>query len=403
MPIIYSVRLNCKPGTDPKQIHAVMQTWIQGSNQNSSGIIDIDTKSSHDEVSNGQGVFTIATAFHPTTKSRCTAIRSSTNLLLSKNAPPQETNLLWAAECISEETADGIHFDINLSRTVVNPEQSADLEKTPIPPRIISLLIKNDLLEPDCGIPFTTMFHTTQDVTDAALADAAAGRTLTELPLVLVSETNSLFAHALAGALRGTGHIFVLPDDHPLREGWKADQVLLLYPRANARKRYTIKRGEAQHILSDVLRLTYFAFPGKALTFDAVDYWSILQGGKQAEHAPKAGFICINPSMAEAMRFHRKKLGLTQAELGERVGSTGLIISRVENNKTVRITEQLLTDIERELGLASGAFTAMETLQSKPQEKSSPSIQTHGFCYKCGTKLPDGSIFCHACGTKLPV
>ena len=405
MPIIYSVRLNCKAGTDPERIRAVMQEWINKNAPETVNILDIGAQSIHDETSKNGDVFTSATALHPSTGVRCTAIRSLTNLQLSKTSPPQQTNLLWQAECISEETADGTRFYINLSRGALSSADPANLETMPVPPRIIFLLINRGLLEPDCGIPFTTLFHREQDVDEAALADAAAGRTLTAMPLVLVSESCHLFAHALSGTLRGTGHIFLLPDSHPLRADLKPDQVLLLYPRACAQKCYTIRRGEAQRILSDVLRLSYFASPNKALTFDMVDYWCVLQGGKQVDHTPKAGYICVSPAMAEALRLYRKKSGLTQAELGEQIGSTGLIISRVENGKTTRVTEQLIRDAEQSLGLLPGTISSLE--RSNTDTAEGPPVSDtpvkHVFCHKCGAKLLEDSLFCHVCGTKLPL
>lgn len=404
MPIIYSVRLKAKQNTSPEQIRAVMREWIHGNDPNPADIIDIGTKSAHDETSNERGVFTSATALHPNTNVRCTAIRSSTNLQLSKTSPPQQTNLLWQAEFISEEAADGILFYINLCRSAYASDAPADLEKMPVPPRIISLLIKNDLLELDGGLPFSTLFNKAKDVAEAALMDAASGRVLTEMPLVLVSESSHLFAHALAGTLRGTAHIFLLPDSHPLLAGLKPDQVLLLYPRANAQKRYTLKRGEAQRILSDVLKLTYFAAPGKALTFDMVDYWGVLQGGKQVDHTPKAGYVFVTSDMAASLRLYRKKSGLTQVELGELVGSTGLIISRIENNKTTRVTEQLIRDAERVLKLLPGTLSSMEKLEADSSAEKNVSIasgQKQAFCHKCGTQLFAESLFCHACGTEL--
>lgn len=405
MPIIYSVRLKASQNASLDKIREVMTGWISGSNKSSVDIVQIGNSSSHSEALDKSAYVSTATAFHPDTNVRCIAVRTSTDLFIPDNSLPRRENLHWQAEMISEETADGIWFTINLSRSSSSADMAADLEWDPIPPRIIALLIENELLESDMGLPFSLRAQDGTMLSDDILSAAINGDTLSIMPIVVVSESKQPFCDILTGILRGTAHILLLSDSHPLRGHAAPEQVQLFYPRAKVSRIYTLDDKTAHRILRDVLRLTYFAAPCKILTFDMVQYWSILQGGKRTDHTPKSGYICINPAMAEAMRFQRKKSGLTQAELGEKVGSTGLIISRIENNKTTRVAEQTMNDIENVLGLEVGALSSMESLQSSlPEEKpaSQELSQTHAFCYKCGTKLLDGSLFCHACGIKLP-
>ena len=300
MPIIYSIRLKAKKNASLDKIREVMTRWISGNNKSTVDIVQMGNSSSHSEALDRSAYVSVATAFHPDTNVRCRAVRTSTDLFIPDNASPQWQNLHWQAEMISEEAAEGICFTINLSRSSSSTDMAAELERDPIPPRIIALLIENELLESDVGLPFSLREQDGMTLPNGILSAAVNGDTLSAMPIVIVPESKQQFCDTLTSILCGTAHILSLPDNHPLRGGAAPEQIQLFYPRAKASRIYTLNDKTARRILRDVLRLTYFAAPAKILTFDMVQYWSILQGGKQTDHTPKSGYICINPAMAEA-------------------------------------------------------------------------------------------------------
>lgn len=113
----------------------------------------------------------------------------------------------------------------------------------------------------------------------------------------------------------------------------------------------------------------------------------------------------------ELTRQKRKELGLSQKELGELAGSSGLMVSRLETNQILKANRSLVRKLEKILGLQENALVASATDDAGAEKPKTPQgaepgsgepVMRMNYCRRCGTKLYQDSLFCHSCGSRIP-
>lgn len=117
--------------------------------------------------------------------------------------------------------------------------------------------------------------------------------------------------------------------------------------------------------------------------------------------------VLITETMAYNIHRLRFISGMTQKELGDKVGVSLLTISRIE---TLRIRSIQMTILEK-IAYAFDTDINSIILPSKNMDAPSPkfvrnkpsnmSSSINIYCRICGTKLYTDSNFCHKCGTRV--
>lgn len=110
-----------------------------------------------------------------------------------------------------------------------------------------------------------------------------------------------------------------------------------------------------------------------------------------------------------AYNIHRLRFisGMTQKELGDKVGVSLLTISRIETLRIKSINTAILEKIARALDTNINFITLPPKVKDVPPPKfvrntlSDASSSINIYCRICGTKLYTDSNFCHKCGTKI--
>lgn len=168
-------------------------------------------------------------------------------------------------------------------------------------------------------------------------------------------------------------------------------------------------------------------------------------GDRPEEESSVSGFIAVNPEISRCIRDCRRRLGMTQSALADKVSAllresggdsperavSVLTVSRLERGAVTRVHAQLLQSIETVLGMERQTLMSMESVPAVPagvmdglpvpggsplyDGGSAPSTPegTLGvsgidaneirFCFHCGAKLiVPGCNFCQRCGSRMP-
>ena len=104
-------------------------------------------------------------------------------------------------------------------------------------------------------------------------------------------------------------------------------------------------------------------------------------------------YTIIDSALAKAIAYYRQEMGLTQAELGEMVGMSGLQISRIETQRIHRVLTERVAHIREILKITDDSIPEYATKRENQ----------NCYCRICGAKLYEDSVYCHTCGTKIIV
>lgn len=118
--------------------------------------------------------------------------------------------------------------------------------------------------------------------------------------------------------------------------------------------------------------------------------------------------VLITESIAYNIHRLRFISGMTQKELGDKVGVSLLTISRIETLRTKSINTTILEKIAHALDTNINFIILPPKVKDVPPPKfvrnalsDTSSSTINIYCRICGTKLYTDSNFCHKCGTKV--
>ena len=312
--------------------------------------------------------------------------------------PDEENNLLWRAECIFSRREDGQAgaFQVTLSRDPLRPGEPARLNLPVRIPYIAKQLKRSNYLPIEahggaelCSEPnrFPVIF-------------CGAGSRAENRETIIRTMKNRLgpIAQVVSGEQAA-----LYPEK---TNGVEEDGILVVYPIARVRKTYSLSSGEGticeekvERAVSDVIGWVTEIHAGTAIPWQEVS--------EPAAPAPKPvqGKYCtVNHSMGSFLRTLRRRNGLSQQELAGRVGTTGLIISRLETVRVQRVPANLIKELELALGVEEGTISTIreEPEHTVPVSEDKQQIpEKAGFCRHCGLHLYQDSFFCPKCGTKV--
>ena len=312
--------------------------------------------------------------------------------------PDEENNLLWRAECIFRRREDeqAGTFQVTLSRDLLRPGEPASLELPVHIPYIAKQLKRSGYLPVDsyggaepCSEPnrFPVIFC-------GAGSRAGNGETIVKT----MKNRLGPIAQVVSGEQAA-----LYPEK---TDGVEEDGILVVYPIAQVRKTYSLSSGEGKicekkvdRAVSDVIRWVTEIHAGIAIP------WQEVSEPAAAAPKPVQGKYCmVNHSMGNCLRTLRRRNGLSQQELAARVGTTGLIISRLETVRVQRVPADLIKELELALGVEEGTISAVreELEYTVPVSEDNQRIpEKAGFCRHCGLHLYQDSFFCPKCGTKV--
>ncbi len=312
--------------------------------------------------------------------------------------PDEEDNLLWRAECIFYRRQDeqAGTFQVTLSRNPLRPDESARLDLPVRIPYIAKQLKRSNCLtiEAHGGAEICSEPNRFPVIFCGPGSRAGNGEKI----IRYMKNKLGPIAQVVSGEQAA-----LYPEK---TNGVKADGILVVYPIAQVRKTYSLSSGEGNICeervdlaVLDVIRWVTEIHAGKAVPWQ--------EASEPAAPAPKPvqGKYCtVNHSMGSCLRTLRRRNGLSQQELAARVGTTGLIISRLETVRVQRVPADLIKELELALGVEEGTISAA---QEEPEhtvpvseEKQQPPEKA-GFCRHCGLHLYEDSFFCPKCGTKV--
>lgn len=302
--------------------------------------------------------------------------------------PDENNNLLWRAQCVFEQEGEtgGIFF-ILLERGVLHPEMIADLQVIPSVPFIAKRLFLDGL---------------------ALRPSEIAGDRKDDYPQIQAGQLSPFKTDIMK--------IFSSVARVSEQSGPEADnKVRVIYPKADVDRIYSedgfgqsADQATAQ-LVSDVFSMIAEVHSGPTISFDAL--WHLASDGERDAPRPLSpgGSYCyMNQDMADLLKTARKERGLSQKELAQQVGTSGLILSRLETLRVQRVLRSMLNDVERELGLPHNAIVSLQS-KTLPPASMQPALnlaeekppQRAGYCRQCGTHLYADSHFCPVCGTKV--
>lgn len=116
-------------------------------------------------------------------------------------------------------------------------------------------------------------------------------------------------------------------------------------------------------------------------------------------------YVRMNQQIANRMQLQRKKMKLTQGDLADLVGTSKMLISRLERLQTIKVKRELILSIEKALSMNPGELISAEAspmngTTTTDHQTDQRSIRPR-YCRICGTALTSDSVFCHMCGTKI--
>lgn len=398
MPCIYDLVLPARRDVDEKQVLLVLKEWVNNNQFNSFKDIGLG-----EDISFAEGNFHIACAeselqfFHLRNPLRI-AVRSSTSITQTRRKDRLPANLLWEADFIAEESVDGLSFRVRLHRSAADPSLPCSVNVPVWIPGILSLLVEKDLLGNDAGLPFSLAPLKVDSVQKRILDNIISGKVLTHMPVVLVPLREEAFANDLSHRICGAAHIIL---------SQSAGEISVIFPRISVKRAFPVQN---ETVVEDVFYYILWATLAASVTRERTTFEEIER--ISAKVSPTSGetlseYIFTSPKLGELLRAERVKKGLTQADLGKLVGSSGLIISRLERSELTRVQRSFLTKLERELDMvagmlvSSGEITPPSKRQRLAPKKENGSSAASVFCHSCGNRLREGAAFCHSCGTRV--
>lgn len=312
--------------------------------------------------------------------------------------PDEENNLLWRAECIfcRREDEQAGTFQVTLSRGPLWPGEPARLDLPVRIPYIAKWLKRNSYLpiEAHGGAELCSQPNRFPVIFCGAGSRAGNGETI----IKYMKNRLGSIAQVMSGEQAAL---------QPKKaEEIERDGILVVYPLARVRKAYSLSSGEGEiceekveQAVSDVIRWVTEIHAETAIPWQ--------EASEPAAPVPKPiqGKYCtVNHSMGSCLRTLRRKNGLSQQELATRVGTTGLIISRLETVRVQRISADLIKELELALGVEEGTISAAREDQEHTvpiSEEKQRLPEKAGFCRHCGLHLYQDSFFCPKCGTKV--
>lgn len=312
--------------------------------------------------------------------------------------PDEKNNFLWRAECIfrRKEDEQAGAFQITLSRELLQPGKPACLDTVARVPYIAKQLKRRNHLpiEAHGGAELCAQPSRFPVIFCGAGSRAGNGETIVRYMKNNLGPIAQVVSGEQAAAYLAQA------------EGVEQDGILVVYPIAGVRKAYSILSGDgsicdekAGRVVSDVIRWVTEIHAGTAIP------WQEISEAEAPAPKPLPGKYCtVNPAMGSCLRTLRRRSGFSQQELAAKVGSTGLIISRLETARVQRVQTDLLRELELTLGVEEGTISAAreEPEYTAPVPEEARQLpEKAGFCRHCGLHLYQDSFFCPKCGTKV--
>lgn len=397
-------------------------------------------------------------------------------------------NRWWRADTIYEEGPNGVYLYVQLSRSMYHAGEISDCAEGISIPGMVFQIYKKGLNAPDHG--FATGYYQwiscISEEEKARIRQAFAARHRMELPflyLYVPEETEvpllekkvlsyfNKIAHVYAARteeedalwrmLSDSSEVLSASEDTRSRhfltcegEGFRIEihaPLIDYHECLQLSKQPTME--EIKHKIFMLYRLSSQVLPLYAPTWDTIQMMEKLGGDGNAPETLSYQII-MSEALAAHMQAARKEKHLTQAQLADMVGSTGLLISRLERMQTIKVKRSLINEIERVLELSPNELTKLAATE-KPQRKeqtvpdnfeefvagldeanvSDPQLKFMAaagkaaaddssypaapagdggeeevifgdapeamFCFKCGTRLKAGANFCHRCGIRI--
>lgn len=388
MACVYTLRLPVRTKVSSNEVLAVLSNWINQNPCNDFRAISFTDLASPMELSAPPTHLSAARAVIDNTAYTIICLKSGA--ALSPSLPAVES-MESQIEFFLEEIDESCHFTLKLHYNLLDERKSIALPPLALP-EVFWDLARQGLLDTDGGLPLQPAPVVMTSQLDSALQKLRNGTAFSSRPLLFVREGNYALTPKLAARLSQFVHVLVLPAIHPALSGLGAGGARLFFAR------FKVSRGvdlaaptSCEDIIEYAARLTALATPGQP-----IDYARLEQLSRQQTQL-SADYLCMNHTMADAIRFYRIKNGLTQTQLAHKSGTTGLLISRLENNRPARVQESLIAAIEEALHLTNGEIRSCEGLSSTPATSVSRPI----FCPVCGTKTMETGQFCYRCGNQL--
>lgn len=309
--------------------------------------------------------------------------------------PDEENNILWRAECIFRRREDeqAGTFQVALGRKPLWPDRPARLDKPVHIPYIAKLLKRNGYLsiEAHDGTGLCNRFP---------VIFCGAGSRAGNVETIIMTMKNKL--GPIAQVVSGEQAALYLEKGDEVEE----NGILVVYPIAQVRKTYPLSSAEGkiceekvERVVSDVIRWVTEIHAGTAIPWQEV-----LDPAAPASKPIQGKYCTVNHSMGSCLRTLRRKNGLSQQELAAKVGTTGLVVSRLETARVQRVSTDLIKDLEFALGVEGGAISSAweeqdHTVPISEEKQQLP--EKAGFCRHCGLHLYQDSFFCQKCGTKV--
>ncbi len=388
MACVYTLRLPIRVGVTSGEILAALAQWINLNPCNSFRDFFFADLSSPMEVSCPEAQLSAACA--SINEITYTAVRLESRSALSPALSAPE-NMGLQADFLIEEGVQSCFFTLQVHCSLLDPHQPAVLPQI-APPEVVWYLAEQGLLEADGGLPLQQSPINLTPALDKTLHLHRSGAVFSALPMLFVREGNYILTPKLASRLCQFAHVFLLPGIHPALSGLGAGGVRLFFPRLGISRAVDLTAPSAcEDLVAYISRLTDLAIPGDLPTLPQ------LQALCHRQTQRTADYLCMNRRLADSIRFYRLKNGLTQSELAQKAGTTGLLISRLENNRPSRVRESLIADIEEALHLTNRELFACEGVSVQPETAAA----RPAFCPICGTKTTENGQFCCNCGSKF--
>ena len=387
MACVYALRLPVHPGVDSNAVLTALSDWINHNPCNDFRDVSFADLASPMELSAPPAQLSAARAAINNTV--FTVIRLQSEASPSPSLPALE-NMESQAEFLLEETDESCYFTLKLYNTLLDEAKSTVLPPLNLP-EVLWDLARQGLLDTDGGLTLQPAPVVLPPQLDSALQALRNGTVFSARPLLFVREGNYALTPRLAARLSQFVHVLVLPAIHPALSGLGAGSARLFFARFKVSRGVDLALPTAcEDIIEYAARLTMLAVPDPQPDYPQIQ----LLCRHQAQ--PSADYLCMNRAIADAIRFYRVKNGLTQAQLAQKADTTGLLISRLENNRPARVQESLIAAIEDALHLTNGEIRSCEGMAHTPAVAARPV-----FCPVCGAKTMENGQFCHSCGNQL--
>lgn len=328
-------------------------------------------------------------------------------------SPDEEHNLLWRAECIFEQRENdkdipGV-FNISLKRDILQPGEPADISTLPKIPYIAKKLLRDGLAAESGDAQKGDHFPHLLVGRDCA---GECGEFLKDLK-------RSLYPVArIETAEEAGGGDFA---------SCAADEVQVTYHPLSGIKKYSYTvelhrenyMDAVRQIVWDIFRMISEVQGAQMTSWEHLwDYASKASAGKTAHLGSRGNYCYMNRAMANCLRQARRQYGMSQKDLAQKVGTTGLIISRLETTRVQKVLRSMLNDIEQALALPKNTIVSLQSEEDE-REQSGEDITgvlkedisageadekvpaKSGYCRFCGTHLYTDSRYCPKCGKKV--